>query len=88
VTNTEKAQAVVNKITAEHRENIALKEQAKNFEQTLKETREGLVSVPVAGETWRSTANYITGDTVVYLSATYTALKYNKGKSPDVTARW
>ena len=84
MTNTEKAQAVVDKITDEHRENIALKEQAKSFEQTLKEVREGLVSVPVAGENWRNTANYITGDTMVYLGATYTALKYNKGKSPDV----
>ena len=84
MTNTEKAQAVVDKITSEHRENIALKEQAKSFEQTLKEVREGLVPLPVAGENWRNTANYITGDTVVYLSATYTALKYNKDKSPDV----
>lgn len=59
------------------------KKQAESEENIIASIRENLVSAPVAGEEWNERKSYITGDTATDGGASYTALRFSRGKRPS-----
>jgi len=59
-----------------------LKETEQNFEQLLKDTRDGLAPVPKNGEPWKVNLAYTTTMTCTHTGSTWEALKFTRGNEP------
>ena len=78
MTNTERAKAIAERLTADRRENAELTERVEAYEVRLAAGEK-----PVPGAAWSSLITYLRDEIVERGGKQYAALRYSKNKPPE-----